>query len=46
MSVDSAKLIADVIAEMGAIQVHRPRVVVQVAGVNAKKGEDLLKPSA
>ncbi|PQA74035.1 DEAD/DEAH box helicase family protein [Brucella oryzae] len=43
VSVDSAKLIADVIAEMGAIQVHRPRVVVQVAGVNAKKGEDLFE---
>jgi type III restriction enzyme len=28
---------------MGSIKVRRPRVVVQVAGVNAKKGEDLFE---
>jgi type III restriction enzyme len=28
---------------MGTIKVRRPRIVVQVAGVNAKKGEDLFE---
>jgi hypothetical protein len=28
---------------MGTIKVRRPRVVVQVAGVNARKGEDLFE---
>ena len=43
VTVDSPKLIADVIADMEAIKVHRPRVVVQVAGVMAKRGEDLFE---
>ena len=32
-----------VAADMGTIMVRRPRVVVQVAGVNARKGEDLFE---
>lgn len=43
VSIDSAKLISDVVGEMDMIKVRRPRVVVQVAGVNAKKGEDLFE---
>jgi type III restriction enzyme len=43
VTVDSAKLVAAVVAEMNAIKVRRPRVVVRVAGVNAKKGEDLFE---
>lgn len=43
VTIDSAKLIADVVADMGTINVRRPRVVVRVAGVNAKKGEDLFE---
>ncbi len=43
VNIDSAKLINDVAADMGTIMVRRPRVVVQVAGVNAKKGEDLFE---
>ena len=43
VTIDSAKLVADVAADMGTIKVRRPRVVVQVAGVNAKKGEDLFE---
>ena len=43
VTIDSAKLVADVVADMGSIKVRRPRVVVQVAGVNAKKGEDLFE---
>jgi type III restriction enzyme len=43
VTIDSVKLIANVVAEMGTIKVRRPRVVVQVAGVNAKKGEDLFE---
>jgi type III restriction enzyme len=43
VTIDSAKLVTDVAAEMGNIMVRRPRVVVQVAGVNAKKGEDLFE---
>jgi type III restriction enzyme len=43
ITIDSAKLVADVAADMGTIKVRRPRVVVQVAGVNAKKGEDLFE---
>ncbi|WP_431202257.1 DEAD/DEAH box helicase family protein [Bradyrhizobium betae] len=43
VTIDSAKLIADVVGDMGDIRVRRPRVVVQLAGVNAKKGEDLFE---
>jgi type III restriction enzyme len=43
VTVDSGKLVTDVVAEMGTIEVRRPRVVVQLAGVNAKKGEDLFE---
>jgi type III restriction enzyme len=43
VTINSSKLVADVTASMTAIKVHRPRVVVQVAGVNAKKGEDLFE---
>jgi len=43
VTIDSAKLVADVAADMGTIKVRRPRVVVQVAGVNAKKSEDLFE---
>jgi type III restriction enzyme len=43
VTIDSAKLIADVVVEMDTIKVKRPRVVVRVAGVNAKKGEDLFE---
>ncbi len=43
VTIDSAMLVADVAADMGTIKVRRPRVVVQVAGVNAKKGEDLFE---
>lgn len=43
VTIDSAKLVTDVVSEMSAIKVRRPRVVVQVAGVNAKKGEDLFE---
>lgn len=41
--VDSPKLVADVVAEMSNIKVRRPRIVVQVAGVNAKTGEDMFE---
>jgi type III restriction enzyme len=41
--VDSPKLVADVGAEMANIKVRRPRVVVQVAGVNARSGEDVFE---
>ena len=43
VTIDSVKLITDVVAEMSTINVRRPRVVVRVAGVNAKKGEDLFQ---
>jgi type III restriction enzyme len=43
VTIDSTKLIADVVAEMSTIKVRRPRVVVRVAGVNAKKGEELFE---
>lgn len=43
VTIDSAKLVADVVVDTGSIKVRRPRVVVQVAGVNAKKGEDLFE---
>ncbi|HEY8576295.1 MAG TPA: DEAD/DEAH box helicase family protein [Devosia sp.] len=43
LSVDSTKLIADVVAEMTNIEVRRPRIVVQVAGVHAKDGEELFE---
>ena len=43
VTIDSVKLIADVVAEMGTIKVRRPRVVVRVAGVNAKTSEDLFE---
>ena len=43
VTIDSAKLVADVAADLGTIKVRRPRVVVQVAGVNAKKGEDMFE---
>lgn len=43
VNIDSAKLIADVVAELASIKVRRPRVVVRVAGVSAKKGEDLFE---
>lgn len=43
VTIDSVKLVADVVADMENIKVRRPRVVVQVAGVNAKKGEDLFE---
>jgi restriction endonuclease len=43
VTIDSAKLIGDVVADMIAIKVRRPRVVVQIAGVNTKKGEDLFE---
>jgi type III restriction enzyme len=41
--VDSPKLVGDVAAEMANIKVRRQRIVVQVAGVNAKSGEDMLE---
>ena len=44
VAIDSPKLINDVVAEMESIVVRRPRVVVQLAGVRAKSGEDLLEP--
>ena len=43
VTIDSAKLIADVTAELSAVTVRRPRVVIQVAGVSAKKSEDLFE---
>jgi type III restriction enzyme len=43
VAIDSAKLVADVATEIATIKVRRPRVVVQVAGVNAKKGENLFE---
>lgn len=43
VAIDSEKLINNVVAEMGSIAVRRPRVVVQVAGVQAHKSEDLLE---
>jgi len=43
VTIDSKKLISDVVAEMSSIEVRRPRVVVRVAGVSAKKGEDLFE---
>ena len=43
VTIDSVKLVSEVVAEMDNIKVRRPRVVVQVAGVSAKKGEDLFE---
>lgn len=43
VAIDSAKLVADVAAGMADIAVRRPRVVVRVAGVSAKKSEDLFE---
>lgn len=43
VEVDSTQLVADVAAELPNIRVRRPRVVVQVAGVSTKTGEDLFE---
>ena len=43
VAIDSEKLISDVASELAGIKVRRPRVVVQVAGIGTKTGEDLFE---
>lgn len=43
VSIDSAKLIEDVAADMADVEVRRPRVVVQVAKVRADAEEDVFE---
>jgi type III restriction enzyme len=43
VSIDSAKLIDDVAADMADVEVRRPRVIVQVARVRAEADEDVFE---
>jgi type III restriction enzyme len=43
VTIDTAKLVDDVVAGMDVINVRRPRVVVRLAGVRAAKDEDMFE---
>lgn len=43
VTIDSPKLIADVVAELANVEVHKPRVVVQVARVTAQADDDIFE---
>lgn len=43
VSIDSPKLIADVVVDMADVEVRRPRVIVQVARVRAEADEDIFE---